>query len=232
MAVAIVAAIVAQLAKTVGTAIELDRDVPTTVANFLSFFTILSNAATAVVLGWAAIWFWTRGRRADAEPAALAFALASVTTYMVITGVVYNLLLRHIELPQEAEPIPWSNEIMHSIGPLFLLVDLFIGPLRRALPWKAALGILIFPIVWVVYTLVRGTLTTNPVSGDPWWYPYPFLDPHNPNLVPLTGYPGVAIYIVAIAVAIIVTATLVVWVGRVRGRTTVSPAESRSSAFV
>ena len=36
-----------------------------------------------------------------------------MTTYMIVTGLVYNILLRGIELPQGSEPIPWSNETLH-----------------------------------------------------------------------------------------------------------------------
>ena len=133
MALAILAAVIGQLARSVATAAELGRDVGVTIANFFSFFTVLSNTAAAVVLLWAAIRFWASGRRADAEPAGLATALACVSTYMIITGVVYNLLLRGITLPQGSEPIPWSNEILHLVGPLFLLADVLLAPLRRAL---------------------------------------------------------------------------------------------------
>ena len=98
MAALIIAAVVAQLAKSLSTAAELGRDVGTTLANFFSFFTILSNSLAAAVLIWAALWFFTRGRHSNAEPPALALALACVTTYMIITGVVYNLLLRQIVL--------------------------------------------------------------------------------------------------------------------------------------
>lgn len=205
----LIAAIVAQLSASVATASELGRDVATTIANFFSFFTILSNALAAVVLAWAGLWYFTRGRRAPVEPPALAMALACVTTYMIITGVVYNWLLRSIELPQGSAPIPWSNELLHLIGPLFLLVDLFVGPLRRALPRRAVWGIIAFPILWVLYTLLRGPLVTNPVSGDPFWYPYPFLNPNNPG-----GWPEVAFWIVVISAAFVVVATLVVWWGR------------------
>ena len=62
MAAVTVAAIVAQLAKSTGTAIELGRDVTTTIANFFSFFTILSNTAAAVVLAWIALWYLVKGR--------------------------------------------------------------------------------------------------------------------------------------------------------------------------
>ncbi|MBW9092541.1 Pr6Pr family membrane protein [Microbacterium jejuense] len=209
MAALIVAAIVAQLAKSVGTSIGLGRDVGTTIANFFSFFTILSNASAAVVLLVAAIWFWTRGRDADREPTGLAVALAAVSTYMIITGIVYNTLLRNVVLPQGSEPVWWSNEVMHLIAPLFLLADVFFGPLRRALPWRSLWWIVAFPIVWVVYTMVRGPLVTNPVSGDPFWYPYPFLNPNNPG-----GWPSVILYVIGIAIAIVAVASFVVWWGR------------------
>ncbi|WP_106815750.1 Pr6Pr family membrane protein [Microbacterium timonense] len=212
MAVLLAAAIIRQLAASIGTAIELDRDLATTIANFFSFFTILSNTAAAVVLLSAAVWFVTRGRGKDAEPAGLAVALACVSTYMVITGIVYNLLLRSIQLPQGSEPVWWSNEVLHLIGPLFLLVDVFVGPLRRALPWRALWAVVAFPIVWVIYTMLRGPLVTNPVSGEPFWYPYPFLNPNAPG-----GWGSVLVYVVGIAVAILAVGLLVVWVGRRRG---------------
>lgn len=209
MAALLVAAIVAQLAASVSTAAELGRDVTTTIVNFFSFFTILSNALAAVVLAWAGIWYFARGRHAAVEPPALAMALACVTTYMIITGIVYNSLLRGIVLPQGSEPIPWSNELLHLVGPLFLAVDLFVGPLRRALPWRAVWGIIAFPILWVLYTMLRGPLVKNPASGDPFWYPYPFLNPNNAG-----GWGTVAFWIVVISAAFVIVGALVVWWGR------------------
>ena len=209
MAAVIATAIVAQLLKSVSTAAELGRDVGTTIANFFSFFTILSNGLAAAVLVWAALWFFTRGRHAVAEPPALALALACVTTYMIITGVVYNVLLRQIVLDQGSAPIPWSNEVLHLIGPLFLLADLFVGPRRRALPWRTVWAVIAFPILWVAYTMLRGPLVTSPGTGDPYWYPYPFLNPPPPG-----GWGAVAFWIAVISVAFLVFASVVVWWGR------------------
>ncbi|WP_345801047.1 Pr6Pr family membrane protein [Microbacterium sp. AZCO] len=210
----ILAAIVAQAVRTIGGAIDAGRDVATTIVNFFSFFTILSNVVSVVVLAWAAVWFWSRGRRVAApEPRALATVLACATTNMLVTGVVYNTLLRGIALPQ-GTTVPWSNEVLHVVGPIFLAADLFLAPRRRALPWRSIAEVLIFPIVWVVYTLVRGPLTTNPTTGAPFWYPYPFLDPNNFD----DGYGTVALYVAGIAIAISLFATLVVWVGRRRGK--------------
>jgi hypothetical protein len=213
MAATILAAIIAQLMASMSRSIADQTNTVTVIANFFSFFTILSNAGSVIVLAWAAIWYFRRNGHERVEPRGLAIALASVTTYMIVTGIVYNLLLRDIELPQGSRPIPWSNETLHVIGPIFLLLDLLLGPLRRRLPWRNSLLILVFPIVWVVYTLIRGPLVTNPVSGNPFWYPYPFLDPHNFD----NGFGGVAVYIVGIAIGILAVGALVVWVGRRRG---------------
>ncbi len=209
VALLIAAAIAAQAAQTIGGAAEAGRDVATTVANFFSFFTVLSNVGAVIVLSWGAVHHLRHPRRTE-EPYPLALALAAVTTYMLVTGVVYNLLLRGIELPQ-GTTVPWSNEVLHLIGPLFLLADLLLAPRRRRLPWHAIGALLVFPLLWVVYTMVRGGLITNPVTGAPFWYPYPFLDPNGPG-----GYPSVLVYAIGIALGIAAAATLVVFVGRRR----------------
>jgi hypothetical protein len=226
MAVVTIAAIIAQLTASTTTALELGRDVVTTWANFFSFFTILSNAVSSIVLLWAAVWYLSRGRSAADEPFALATALACVSSYMIITGVVYNTLLRGIDLPQGSEPIPWSNEVLHLIGPIFLLLDVFLGPLRRRLPWRTLWVIVAFPVLWAVYTMIRGPLVTNPTTGDPYWYPYPFLNPNNPDLWPAPGYGGVAVWIAIISVAFLAVGAFVVWVGRRRGA---SPDEEQAA---
>jgi hypothetical protein len=217
MGLVIVAAVVTQLAASIATTIELGRDLGTVIVNFFSFFTILSNVLAAAVLLWAAIARLRRPSTAT-EPPALATVLACATTAMIITGIVYNTLLRSITLPQGSEPVPWSNEVLHLIGPLFLLLDLFLAPGRRGLPWRSVAVVLIYPLVWTAYTLVRGPLVTNPASGDPWWYPYPFLNPNNPG-----GWPSVLVYVVVIAVAFVLVGSLTVWVGRRRAATASVP---------
>ena len=202
----ILIAIVAQAERTIGGAIEAGREVTTTVANFFSFFTILSNALSVAVLAAAAAWLIAARRSTSREPRALAIAIASVSTYMIVTGIVYNALLRGVQLPQGAT-VWWSNEILHVVGPLFLLADVLLRVRHRALSWGAIGVVLAFPLAWSAYTMIRGPLVTSPVTGDPWWYPYPFLDPH---LTP-GGYLGVAGYIIGIAVAISGVACFVVW---------------------
>jgi len=207
-------AIGAQLERSLGNALANPTPhgshVPTVIANFLSFFTIQSNLAAAVVLAIGAIWAWTSGRDAAREPRWYATLLACVTTYMIVTGIVYNLLLRGVELPQGVT-VPWSNEVLHVVIPVVLALDLLLAPKRRALAWSSVAIVLIYPLAWIGYTVVRGPLIVAPATADPWWYPYPFLDPHGPG-----GVASVIGYSVAIAVAIAAVATLVVWVGHRR----------------
>lgn len=209
MAALIAAAVIAQFLASVAEAVARGRDVATVVANFFSFFTILSNVSAVVILAVLGIRFLVRRRSTDEDPAALATALAWISTYMITTGVVYNLLLRG--LPLQPETVGWSNEVMHVWGPLFLLLDVLVGPGRRRLPWKAAFGAAIFPIAWIVYTLLRAPSITNPTTGAPFWYPYPFLDPAT------GGWGAVVGYIIVIAVAIVALAFGVVAIGRRRG---------------
>jgi len=207
-AVLIAAAVVAQLTRTVQIAIEAGQHMPTVVANFFSFFTIESNVLAAVVLTIAAVRGWLV--REERDPAWLAIGLATASTFMLITGIVYNLLLRGVELPQ-GQTVPWSNEVLHLVGPLLLLIDALFAPRRRGLPWSAIGIIVMYPVAWAVYTLVRANLVTSPATGDPWWYPYPFLNPHLQG-----GYGGVALYIVGIAAAFALVAWGVVAAGRRR----------------
>ena len=215
-AVAVAAAIIAQLSATIGKAQADGRSVAIVTTNFLSFFTIDSNSLTVVVLLIGA--FLLLARKGD-DPRWFAILRLCMTTYMATTGVVYNLLLRNIELPQGSEPIPWSNEILHLIGPVYIVLDWLLAPGRIPLPyWKSIRVVVIFPIVWVIYTLIRGPLVPNELAGTPYWYPYPFLDPNNS----LNGYLSVSFYVILIATVIGLVAAAAIWVSR-RKLTTVLP---------
>jgi len=208
------AAITRQLTLAIGNALKADTPwaghLPTVATNFFSYFTILSNLLAAVVLIIAAVWMLRTRKTAATEPAWLATLLVCVSTYMIVTGIVYNLLLRNISIAGISDV--WTNETLHVIIPLFLLADVLFAPRRRAMPWVTMLIAAAFPLVWAAYTLIRANFIIGPAHGNPWWYPYPFLDPHIQG-----GYLGVIGYIIGIAAAIIGVAALVVLTARRRG---------------
>jgi len=210
VAIAIAAAVVAQLATSIG--FWRDRgvtDVTSNVVSFFSFFTVESNVAAAVVLAVGAVLLVVR-KGAD-DTTLYTVTRAAVVTYMVVTGIVYNLLLRGIELPQ-GSTVGWSNEILHAVAPVYLLLDWIFAPGRVPLGARRIWPILVFPIVWVVYTLVRGPLVVDAVYGNDFWYPYPFLNPNTSA----NGYLSVAFYVVLIAAVIGLVAAGVLWISRRR----------------
>lgn len=62
--------------------------------------------------------------------------------------------------------------------------------MRHGLLWLS------FPLVWIVYTIIRGAIVNL--------YPYPLLNPAN------GGYASVAVYCVVILIAMLVVSALVV----------------------
>lgn len=220
-------AIVRQLALSVGNAIAADTawgsHLPTVFTNFFSYFTVLANVSAAIVLTAGAVWTLRHRRTTEPEPVWLTTALVCVSTYMIITGLVYNLLLRQYPIAGISDV--WTNETLHLILPLFLLADVLFAPRRRALPASTVLVVAAFPLLWAVYTLLRADFVIAPLLGTPYWYPYPFLNPH----VVAGGFLGVAGYVLGIAAAIIAVAGAIVWIGRRRAAAGVS-GESRLTA--
>lgn len=220
IAIAVIAAVVGQLVVSItfwqANGVE---HLGISVWNFFSFFTIQSNLLTVVVFAVGAVMLL---RSSGPESVRWTTFRACVATYMIVTGIVYNLLLRGIELPQ-GSTLEWSNEILHLVAPIAVLLDWIVAPGRRRLSFSRIGIVVIFPIVWIVYTLVRGPFIPNEMLGEPYWYPYPFL---NPNL-PGASYWTVAGYSAAIAVTIIGVGLLVILLSRrMRPLATEMPADA------
>ncbi len=207
--VAAIAAIAGQLAVSVAywTRIEV-RDLATSLVNFFSYFTIQSNLLGALALGIGAVVL-LHGR--TPEPRGLTVLRACATSYLVTTGIVYNVLLRGIERPPDSW-LPWSNEVLHLVMPMLVLLDWILAPGRNRLRWRVVGVIVAYPLVWTVSTMVRGPFVFSDVSQSYGWYPYPFIDPAN------GGYGSVAVFVVVIAVVIAAVGAGVVALSRSRAR--------------
>lgn len=161
--------------------------------NYFSYFTIDSNLiAAGLLLAGATMW------RSD-DHATLDFLRGAGVLYMTVTGVVFTLLLSGTDVDTA---IPWVNTVVHEAGPLVILADWFVVPPQRRISGARSIVWLGFPLVWTIYTLIRGA-----ISGR---YPYPFLNPVN------GGYATVTVYMVAILVFMVLLAIGIAAVSRLR----------------
>jgi hypothetical protein len=146
--------------------------------NFFSFFTILSNVFVTIVFVISAFYL-AIGRKPS--PSEDVLRGASVL-YMAVTGIIYATLLSGIDVDLT---LPWVNLQLHYIMPIVVVADWLYQPQRATLSIKKITPWLLFPALYLVYSLIRGPIVN--------WYPYPFLNPASAG-----GYGGVALYSVGI----------------------------------
>jgi hypothetical protein len=155
---------------------------------YFSYFTIHTSLANVVVL----VLCGFIGLQSVRDSAAMVALRANFVAYSIITGAVYNALLRNLPSAEGAyvSPVQWPNEITHVWIPLYFALDWLVNPHRHKLPGWTLIAGLAFPLAWFAFTLTRGHLTG--------WYPYAFLNPGGP-----AGWTGVWIYAAGIGLIII-----------------------------
>lgn len=161
--------------------------------NFFSYFTILSNIFIAVIFLVSAT-----GLFRDKKPGlALECSRGAATLYMTTTGIIYAMLLSQYDL---GLTLPWVNFVLHQFVPVLAILDWMIAPPERRLSFRIWWSWLSFPLLYVIYTLIRG-----PIAH---WYPYPFLDPNEPG-----GYGRVFVYCLGITIGMSLLVLLIGWAG-------------------
>lgn len=166
---------------------------PEIVIRYFSYFTITTNLLVAVcctilLLSPNSTWarFFSRYT-----------TLTAITVYIVIVGIIYNLILRFIWAPKGLQRV--VDELLHTVIPLLFLIFWIAFVTKQSLKWKAIVSWLIYPLVYIVFALVRGSF-----SGH---YPYPFF--HIGQL----GLQQVLVNSVGIAAAFIVMSLLFIVTG-------------------
>ena len=158
--------------------------------NFLSYFTIQSNIIGIAVL------LLLAARAPGPRPPWLELLRGAATVYLTITFVVVILLLSNVDVGLQ---LVWVDVALHKVTPIVIVADWLLDPPTIRLTRRDALGWLVFPLIWLAYTMVRG-----PIAA---WYPYPFLDPAN------GGYVQVAITSLVILLAGAAVCLGVAWLG-------------------
>jgi len=151
---------------------------------YFSFFTILSNLLVAMVAtsaatggDWAPLRFWRRPR---------VRGLAALS--IAVTCLIYATVLAGQWHPQGPQLV--ADRTVHYVVP-FLYLFWWVALLPHgSLRWRDALHWLLFPLVFLVWTLLRGAVVHE--------YPYPFLD------VDTLGYARVLIDSLGVGVVFVV----------------------------
>jgi hypothetical protein len=134
-------------------------------ANYFTYFTNQSNAAGVVVL---AIGAWLSFRR-PTDPGWLMTARMLTATFTIISGIVFGLIVSQAGDYNYRIVVPWSSQLLHFWIPSYVILDWIFAPGRSPIPWRRLWLVLIYPLAWGGFTMIRGA-----VVG---WYPYFFLDP-------------------------------------------------------
>ncbi len=157
--------------------------------NYLSLFTILSNIAATFLFLY--LGFMGKSRYSET----IDFLFGAFVMYIMLTTTGYWVFLRN-------EPVltPWINIVLHLVMPGAVVVGWIIHKHQKTLKYKTVLIWLTFPVLYLVYTLVRGGLTN--------WYPYPFLNPAESG-----GYGGAFIYVAILSIAAYLFGIATVFIG-------------------
>lgn len=130
--------------------------------NFFSFFTILTNALAAMAMLLPLIAGETGAGRFVSRPP----VRTAIAGYIVIVGIVYFLVLRQLWSPEG-----WgrtADQLLHYVTPILFVLDWLLFVPKGQTGWRLVDRSLLFPLVYMVWTLVHGAATK--------WYPYPFVD--------------------------------------------------------
>jgi hypothetical protein len=161
--------------------------------NFFSFFTNLTNIFAATVLIAGAIHILRRKEPTETDD----IIRGSATVAIAIVGLVFGLLLSQMD----NDMIPWTNFVVHYLMPVVIVLDWLIQPPRAKLVPKHIWYWVIYPIAYLIYTLIHGAFTN--------WYPYWFIDPSkSPG-----GWTGVILYSAAITFGFLIVSFALLWLG-------------------
>ena len=171
---------------------------PELVIRFFSYFTILTNllvtiSCTSILINPFSKW----GQFFSSQK-----TITAITVYILVVGLIYNVILRFIWNPQGLQKI--IDELLHSVIPLlFFLFWIFIVK-KKTLKWNVFFPWLIYPSTYLLFILTRGSF-----SG---FYPYPFMD------VAKLGYQKILLNSLGVTILFIVLFVVFIGLGNISVR--------------
>lgn len=165
-------------------------DIPETIIRFFSFFTILTNTLVAL--------YFTNKITKNLSIFKKRGALTAITSFILIVGLVYQIILRATWNPTGLQLI--VDELLHTLIPFYMLIYWLLYAessnfkLKPILPWLA------YPIIYIVCIMLRGEF-----SG---FYPYPFLN------VSKIGFQQSIINISIILIVSLILMSFLIFVGK------------------
>ncbi|KAF0865010.1 Pr6Pr family membrane protein [Pseudomonas sp. LD120] len=170
------------------------------VVSFFSFFTVLSNTLVACVLTCALKLRRGRGTAFLLRPSVSGAVAASI----VLVGLAYSLLLRHLWHPQGWQWL--ADELLHDVMPVLFLIYWWRCVPKGHLRFRH-LGLwMLYPTLYFAYLLIRGHLLGL--------YPYPFI------AVDTLGYPQVLLNALGILAGFVGVSLILLGLDRWLGRKT------------
>jgi hypothetical protein len=121
-------------------------------------------------------------------------ARLSLAVALIVVGVVYHALLADAANDVRDGNYAWPvlpNEIIHTYAPILAAIEYLISVKAFRIRLRAFVWVAIFPLTWLVLSIVRGTATN--------WWPYWFINPNGE-----AGLGGMLAYISAITVFFLV----------------------------
>jgi hypothetical protein len=183
-------------------------------AVFLSYFTVLTNLLICVSLTFSSMAS-SASSASSGSPTSSGSStssdkwfsrpsvVAGIATSITFVGLSYHFLLRHTWNPQGAQLL--ADVLLHYVIPaLYVLYWWFVSS-KAALRWTHPLFWSLYPTVYLVYALIRGS-----IQGS---YPYPFID------VAKLGYGRTMLNSLALLFAFLALGLLFVALGRARQST-------------
>lgn len=138
---------------------------PESTIRFFSFFTILTNLTVAA-------YFTVQALKPQSKEDTGSGILTSITVYICIVGIVYQVILRSTWNPQGLQKL--VDELLHSVIPVLTIIYWYWYENKSNLHYKQIFKWAAYPLLYFIFIIIRGSF-----SG---FYPYPFVD------VNLIGY--------------------------------------------